>query len=88
MNAAASDALIVLIGLSVCASPITTLLEPMQVRNQVLLSSETTRSSLTWQSGTSIVRRRYGNLVRSMASRTLFPKDVMYALLLSRLKKM
>src|SRR5712692_1156585 len=38
---------IVLIGLSVDASPITTLLEPMQVRYQVRLSSEKTTSSNT-----------------------------------------
>src|SRR2546426_8487892 len=74
--------------LSVEASPMITLFEPIHVRYQVRLSSEKTISSRTWHSGTATALIRYGKRVKSRTCKMLFPSAVMYALVQLRLKKM
>ena len=66
----------VLVGVSVTASPMMSLDEPMQVRNQRLLSSENTMSSPTWQSGTATVFAVKGRFDMSMTRSSGFPSAV------------
>ena len=64
------------VGRSLTASPTITLAEPMQVRNQRLLSSENTTSSPTWQSGTATVLAVNGRLLMSMTRNSALPSAV------------
>jgi hypothetical protein len=64
-------------GLSASASPTITLLEPMQLTNQVLLSAENTMSSPTVQPFSAMVLIAYGFIFMSITRSSDLPSAVM-----------